>query len=201
MPDSTSSVALTRGRSRSPLAWSRKNTAAASVEAITAPTSSASVQFSPSAQAATGAVSAAVIRTPTVASRPAGASTLRKVAKPGAQAAVEQDQAERHRADRVGEPHVVELDAADAGFAGQHADQQEDQQQRRAEAQRDQARHDAGQHQHGAEQDGDADGVESMPSRALHINLWRRQGRNAIFNNAACASPSFRGAGEPASPE
>ena len=78
--DSTSSVALTRGRSRSPLACSRKNTAAASVEAITAPTSSASSQFNPSAQAATGAVSAAVTRTPTVASRPAGASTLRKVA-------------------------------------------------------------------------------------------------------------------------
>ena len=80
MPDSTSSVALTRGRSRRPLAWSRKNTAAASVEAITAPTSSPSLQFSCSAQTATGAVSAVVIRTPTVASSPAGASTLRKVA-------------------------------------------------------------------------------------------------------------------------
>ena len=80
MPDSTSSVALTRGRSRKPLAWSRKNTAAASVEAITAPTRSASDQVSPSIHAATGAVSVAVIRTPTVARSPAGASTLRKVA-------------------------------------------------------------------------------------------------------------------------
>ena len=80
MPDSTSSVALTRGRSRRPLACSRKNTAAASVEAITAPTSKASVQLSPSAQAAAGAVSPAVISTPTVASIPAGPSTLRKVA-------------------------------------------------------------------------------------------------------------------------
>ena len=49
MPDSTSSVALTRGRSRSPRACSRKNTAAASVEATTAPISSDSVQPSPSA--------------------------------------------------------------------------------------------------------------------------------------------------------
>ena len=79
MPDSTSSVALTRGRSRSPLACSRKNTAAASVEATTAPTSSASVQPSPSANTAAGAVSAAVTSTPTVASRPAGPITLRKV--------------------------------------------------------------------------------------------------------------------------
>ena len=157
MPDSTSSVALTRGRSRRPLAWSRKNTAAASVEAITAPTSSASLQFSCSAQTATGAVSAAVINTPTVARSAGGREHVAECRKPRAQAAVEQDQAERHGADGIGQPHVVELDAADAGFAGQHADQEEDQQQRRAEAQRDQARHDAGQHQHGAEQDGDAD--------------------------------------------
>lgn len=80
MPDSTSSVALTRGRSRKPLAWSRKNTAAASVEAITAPTRSDSVQVVPSIQSAIGAVSVAVISTPTVASRPAGPSTLRTVA-------------------------------------------------------------------------------------------------------------------------
>ena len=81
LPDSTSSVAATRGRRRSPRAWSRKNTAAASVEATTAPTSSASIQPRPSAYVATGAVSAAVSRTPTVASTSAGASTLRKVAK------------------------------------------------------------------------------------------------------------------------
>ena len=81
LPDSTSRVAPTRGRSRSPRAWIRKNTAAASVEATTAPTSSASVQVMPSRNFATGAVNAAVIRTPTVASVTAGASTLRNVAK------------------------------------------------------------------------------------------------------------------------
>ncbi len=59
----------------------RKNTAAASVEATTAPTSSASLQRRPSAYLATGAVSAAVSMTPMVASTSAGATTLRKVAK------------------------------------------------------------------------------------------------------------------------
>jgi hypothetical protein len=77
--------------------------------------------------------------------------------EPGAQSAVEQDQAERHGTYGVGKLHIVELDAAKAGFARQHADQKEDQQQRGAEAQRDQARHDAGQHQHRAEQDRYAD--------------------------------------------
>ncbi len=79
MPDSTSSVALTRGLNRSPRACSRKKTAAASVEATTAPTSSASVQPRPSVHAAAGAVSAAVTTTPTVDSMPAGPITLRKV--------------------------------------------------------------------------------------------------------------------------
>ncbi len=80
-PDSTSRVALTRGRNRKPRACSRKNTAAASVEATTAPISSASVQLSPSVRTAAGAVSAAVASTPTVDSMPAGPITLRKVWK------------------------------------------------------------------------------------------------------------------------
>ena len=81
VPDSTSSVAPTRGRRRRPRAWISRNTAAASVEATTAPIRSDSVQLRSSIYFATGAVSAAVIRTPTVASRVAGASTLRKVEK------------------------------------------------------------------------------------------------------------------------
>ena len=81
MPDSTSSVARTRGRSRKPPALISRNTAAASVEATTAPTSKAWIQPMPSTNLATGAVSKVVISTPTVASVTAGASTLRKVAK------------------------------------------------------------------------------------------------------------------------
>ena len=80
MPDSTSSVARTRGRRRKPRALMRKNTAAASVEATTAPASSACVQLPPSMIRTTGATRTAVISTPAVASVTAGASTLRKLA-------------------------------------------------------------------------------------------------------------------------
>jgi hypothetical protein len=44
--------------------------------------------------------------------------------EPGSQAAVEQDEPERHRADGVGNLHVVELDAEWAGLAGRHSDDQ-----------------------------------------------------------------------------
>ena len=124
-PDSTSSVALTRGRSRRPLACSRKNTAAASVEATTAPASSASGQLMPSVSIAAGAVSAAVTTTPTRRQRAGRRQHVAEGLEPGAQAAVEQDQAERHRAHGVGQLDIVEDDAAGAGFAGQHADHQE----------------------------------------------------------------------------
>ena len=80
VPDSTSSVERTRGRRRKPRALIRKNTAAASVEATTEPTSSASVQPIPSTNLATGAITSVVASTPTVASVTAGASTLRKLA-------------------------------------------------------------------------------------------------------------------------
>ena len=81
MPDSTSSTARTRGRSRKPRALIRKKTAAASVEATTAPISRAWIQPMPSTNFATGAVSNVVISTPTVASVTAGPSTLRRLAK------------------------------------------------------------------------------------------------------------------------
>ena len=142
------------------LGMNRKNTAAASVEATTAPTSSASIQLKPSTNFATGAVSAAVSSTPTVASVTAGPEHAAEGRKARAQAAVEQDQRERDRADQVGRAHVVELDAARPGLARQHAEDEEHQQQRRAEAQRDEARQDARQHEQRAEQNAEADGVE-----------------------------------------
>ncbi len=89
--------------------------------------------------------------------------------KPRAQAAVEQDQRQRHRADQVGRVDVIERDPAGTGFAGEHADQEEHQQQRRTEPQGDEARQDAGQHQQCAEHDGKAYGIErchrSIPGR------------------------------------
>ena len=50
--------------------------------------------------------------------------------KLGPQAAVEQDQRQRHRAHQIGGAHVVEAELARPGIARQHADQQEHQQQR-----------------------------------------------------------------------
>ncbi len=137
-----------------------RNTAAASVDDTTAPTRSDSIQSKPSRNRTTGTVSAAVSRTPTVASTSEGASALRNVAQPRAQAAVEQDQGERHRADQIGRTDVIELDPAGSGFAGQHADQEKDQQQGSAEAQGNKTRQDAGQHQECREHDGETDGVE-----------------------------------------
>ena len=80
--------------------------------------------------------------------------------KLGPQAAVEQDQRQRHRSHQIGGADVIEAELARPGIARQHADQEEHQQQRRPEAQREQARQDARHHQNGAQKDGDADRVE-----------------------------------------
>ena len=96
---------------------------------------------------ATGAVSAAVSNTPSVASTTDGREHAAKGRKARAQAAVEQDQGERDRADEIGGADVVELEAAGPGFAREHAEDEEYQQQRRAKAQRHQARQNAREHQ------------------------------------------------------
>ncbi|MGY3579096.1 hypothetical protein ACVMB1_006300 [Bradyrhizobium sp. USDA 4504] len=80
VPDSASSVAPTRGRSRRPWVCTSRNTAAASVEATTAPTSNDSVQLRSSTKRATGAVISAVNSTPAVASTIEGTSTVRMLA-------------------------------------------------------------------------------------------------------------------------
>jgi hypothetical protein len=72
------------------------------------------------------------------------------IGKARAQAAVEQDQRERHGADQIGGSVIVEHDMSGSVLAREHADHQEHEQQRRAEAQRKQARQDARQHEHGA---------------------------------------------------
>ena len=79
----------------------------------------------------------------------------------GAQAAIEQNERERDRADHIGRVHVVELNAAWTALAREHANDQEHEQQRGSEAHGHQARHDAGQHQERAEQNANADCVES----------------------------------------
>ncbi|MEY9419899.1 hypothetical protein ABIF69_006341 [Bradyrhizobium japonicum] len=95
------------------------------------------------------------------------------------QAAVEQDQGERHRADQIGGADVVELKLPGAGIAREHADGEEDEQQGRAEAQSKQARQDTGHDEDGAEQYGEADRVEGShpPSgyKSLELHPYRRQ--------------------------
>ena len=81
VPDSTSSVLRTRGRRRSPPALIKRKTAAASVEATTAPISKDSTQPISRAYLTTGAVRTVVTRTPTVANITDGATTLRILAK------------------------------------------------------------------------------------------------------------------------
>ena len=169
VPDSTSSVAPTRGRSRKPWACTRRNTAAASVEATTAPTSSASVQFRSSTYLATGAVISAVSSTPIGRQRHRWREHRADALKPRAQAAIEQDQRQRHRSHQIGGAHIVEAQLPRAGIAGQHADEQKHQQQRRAEAQRQQARQNAGHHQCGAEKNGYADRIERGHERSKLI--------------------------------
>ena len=188
LPDSASSVAPTRGRRRRPCACTSRNTAAASVEATTAPTSSASVQLRSSAYFAAGAVIAAVSEHADGRKHHRGRQHRADALKPRAQSAVEQDQRQRHRADKIGRPHVVELQLPGTGIAGQDADEQEHQQQRRAEAQREQARQDAGHDKHGAEQNGYADLVERShaPSKVrantcICILIAAMMGRQPIF--------------------
>ena len=68
----------------------------------------------------------------------------------------------------IGQPHVVELDAAAAGFAGQHAGSGGHQGSNGAPKRNaTRLRHDAGQHQHGAEQDGDANQIKEEVHRAF----------------------------------
>ena len=160
VPDSASSVAPTRGRRRRPWVCTSRNTAAASVEATTAPTSSDSVQFRSSAYLANGAVISAVSEHADGREHHGGREHGADAGKARLQAAVEQDQGQRHRADQIGRADVVELELAGTRITRQHADREEDQQQRRAEAQREQARQDTGHDEDGAEQNGDAERVE-----------------------------------------
>lgn len=81
------------------------------------------------------------------------------------QAAVEQDQAERERADLVGEAGIVVVDAAGTVDPEQQAEDEEDQQQRRAEAPRQQRRADAGQHQDGVAEQAVVDVMQFFQTR------------------------------------
>ena len=120
-------------------------------------------------------MTAAVTSTPAVASdqrRPEHAAEDRE---PRPQAAVEEDDRERDRADEVGDRVVVEGDAARPVLAGEHADDEEDEEQRRPEARRDQAREDAEHDQRRADEDGGVDEVDAGQVR----RSWRMRGAGA----------------------
>ena len=130
---------------------------------------------------AAGAVSAAVITTPAVDSVARGAEHAAEALEAGAQAAVEQDQAKRHRADDIGRSTSSKMMPPGPILAGQHANEQEGEQQRGAEPQRDQARHDAEQHQQRGQQQRQADRVERLHRRSLP-NFLLAAGRKAMIN-------------------
>ena len=88
-------------------------------------------------------VTPAVTATPTVASDSAGQDAVRSVARPVRRPPSNRTIASDDRADRVGRLKVVELDAAEAVLAGQHAEREKDQQQRGADARGDDAGEDA----------------------------------------------------------
>ncbi len=133
MPDSTSSVTPTRRLSWSPLPRSTANTAAASVDDTTAPSSSASPQPRPS-QCAPTATSVAVPATPMVASTPAGAAARRTALSGVLSPPSNRISASASDADPERELVVAELDAADPLGARQHPDAEEEQGDRHAEA-------------------------------------------------------------------
>jgi hypothetical protein len=118
VPDSTSSIERARWGSCRPPERSRKNTAAASVEATMLPSSRASRKFSwGRTSTATRPVRTAVMTTPTVAIRTCWCDDTPEGAEFGPQPAVEQDDGQRQGADGVGELVVAEHEAAHAVLA------------------------------------------------------------------------------------
>ena len=133
-PDSASSVRASRRLIC--VKRSVANTAAASVDATTAPSRIASSQVRSNSTCAATPVSTAVTTTPTVLRSAAGTAT-RAQSPPGRlQPAFEEDQDEADDADLARELGVVELDAAGAVRAEEHAEREERDQDRHAGASR-----------------------------------------------------------------
>jgi hypothetical protein len=109
----------------------------------------------------------------------------------GFQPAIEQDQRQRHRADQVSGMDVIETQPARSGFAGNHADEQEEQQQRRAEAKREQAGQDAGHDENGAEKIAmlteSSDAMRLRGRKYLQMHAYRR---HPATPNTFCQIPA-----------
>ena len=98
-----------------------------------------------------------------------------------AETGIEQDDGKRQRADEIGEPRIVELDAETVGAGGQ-AEAEEQKQQRSAEAEGDQARKRGGEHKRRAHQRHEINrlihAVVAPPSAPFvpYLTVRRRQG-------------------------
>ena len=181
VPDSISSVAPTRCCSRRPPVRSRKKTAAASVEAMIVPRSSAPTGSRSSTSQATPPATPAVIDDAGRGEEQRWRQHAAEHRQPRAQAPVEQDDRQRDHADEIGGAVVVEDDPARPVLPGEHAHHQEDEEQRRAGPGGDEAGEDAEQHQRRAHEDRRVDEIEAVHGgRALLLRggrirpLWRR---------------------------
>ena len=142
-PDSTSIVAFSRAFRPTPLCESCAKTAAASVEAMIAPSSSPLRQSRSSAQHAAAPATAAVNSTPSGGQQAGRNDSDADAGARRAQAAVEQDDRQRHVADRRGELVVGERQPERPVHPGEHAHHQEHEQVRHPDAARVQAGHEA----------------------------------------------------------
>lgn len=95
-----------------------------------------------------------------------------------AQAAVEQNHRERHAADEKGGVEIVEGDAKNAVFAGEHAEAQEHEQQRRADPRRNHAGDDADDQKTAGKQDQVVDGFHRLRVIPYRVLSWRVLGQN-----------------------
>ena len=163
-----------------PPTWRRKKTAAASVGAMMAPSSSPSIHGKPKRTSAASATSTAVKTTPTVARTSDGAAAMRSVESARLEAGIEQDEGERDGADEIGGAGIVEDDAADAVLAGEQPDEKEDEEQRGAEAEADEAGEDRRDHQRRTDENCDIHQFEHCaPASGLFPLLSQHAGRSA----------------------
>ena len=123
-PDSSSSRCATRRLRCVPLAASTENTAAASVDATMAPSSSASGHSIPNRCAASAVIDRGQHDAECREQRGRPDRFAHRVHR-RVQPAVEQDQNERRRPDLIGEMIILEWDLPDPFRAGEHADRRE----------------------------------------------------------------------------
>ena len=151
VPDSISSVDLTRSRSCRLPARSRKKTAAASVEATAAPSRNDSSQLKSGQVEGGDAEQAGGDDDADGRERKRRHGGLAQRRDRRAEAGFEQDDGKRQCADEIGKARIVELDAESVDAGGQ-PEAEEEEQQGRAEAEGDQARKRRGEHERSADQ-------------------------------------------------